>query len=130
MLMHCNQCEQTTKGVCCVKIGTCGKNPALAKAQDELVAAMIAAADKLEVNADNAALLEKALFATLTNVNFDILSIGELTAKVKAAAPEAPAFDMNTIWEADNEDIKSLKSLLLFGLKGVAQGDRMKLNQD
>ena len=120
MLMHCNQCEQTTKGVCCVKIGTCGKNPALAKAQDELVAAMIAAANKLEVNADNAALLEKALFATLTNVNFDILSIGELTAKVKAAAPEAPAFDMNTIWEADNEDIKSLKSLLLFGLKGVA----------
>ena len=23
--MFCNQCEQTTKGVCCVKIGTCGE---------------------------------------------------------------------------------------------------------
>ena len=48
MLMHCNQCEQTTKGVCCVKIGTCGKDPKLALAQDELVAALIAAAPVVE----------------------------------------------------------------------------------
>ena len=59
MLMHCNQCEQTTKGVCCVKIGTCGKDPKLALAQDELVAALIAAAPVVEANAQNA-----ALFAT------------------------------------------------------------------
>ena len=85
MLMHCNQCEQTTKGVCCVKIGTCGKDPKLALAQDELVAALIAAAPVVEANAANAALFEKALFATLTNVNFDC-------DKIDARYPAKPRF--------------------------------------
>jgi hydroxylamine reductase len=119
MPMHCNQCEQTTKGVCCVKIGTCGKDPALARAQDELVAALIAAAPVVERNAENAALFEKALFATLTNVNFDSDSIRELTAEVKALAPNARPYDMVTLW-GEQEDVKSLHSLLLFGLKGIS----------
>ena len=114
MLMHCNQCEQTTKGVCCVKIGTCGKDPKLALAQDELVAALIAAAPVVEANAANAALFEKALFATLTNVNFDCDKIDALTAEVKALAPNARPYDMVTLW-GEQEDVKSLHSLLLFG---------------
>ena len=119
MLMHCNQCEQTTKGVCCVKIGTCGKDPKLALAQDELVAALIAAAPVVEANAQNAALFEKALFATLTNVNFDCDQIDALTAEVKALAPNARPYDMVTLW-GEQEDVKSLHSLLLFGLKGIS----------
>ena len=119
MLMHCNQCEQTTKGVCCVKIGTCGKDPKLALAQDELVAALIAAAPVVEANAANAALFEKALFATLTNVNFDCDKIDALTAEVKALAPNARPYDMVTLW-GEQEDVKSLHSLLLFGLKGIS----------
>ena len=119
MLMHCNQCEQTTKGVCCVKIGTCGKDPKLALVQDELVAALIAAAPVVEANAANAALFEKALFATLTNVNFDCDKIDALTAEVKALAPNARPYDMVTLW-GEQEDVKSLHSLLLFGLKGIS----------
>ena len=119
MLMHCNQCEQTTKGVCCVKIGTCGKDPKLALAQDELVAALIAAAPVVEANAANAALFEKALFATLTNVNFDCDKIDALTAEVKALAPNARPYEMVTLW-GEQEDVKSLHSLLLFGLKGIS----------
>lgn len=119
MLMHCNQCEQTTKGHCCIKIGTCGKNPALAKSQDELVAACISAACCVTPDEKSAALLEKALFATLTNVNFDKESIEMLCGEVRALSEKAPTFDMQSLWQT-GEDVRSLKSLILFGLKGVA----------
>lgn len=119
--MFCNQCEQTTKGVCCVKIGTCGKDPALAARQDELVAALIDASRYVDHSSDNAKLFEKALFATLTNVNFDCEKIRSLTEEVRSLVNEAAElrFDMQSVWTAD-DDIRSLKSLILFGLKGVA----------
>lgn len=119
MLMHCNQCEQTTKGHCCIKIGTCGKNPALAQSQDKLVATCVSAACCVTPDEKSAALLEKALFATLTNVNFDVESIEMLCGEVRALIEKAQTFDMQSIWQAD-EDVRSLKSLILFGLKGVA----------
>ena len=64
----------------------------------------------------------EGLFATLTNVNFDAASIRELTARVQQKKREfggAEDYDMNQLWEAD-EDIRSLKSLILFGIRGVA----------
>ena len=119
MQMFCFQCEQTTKGSCCAKIGTCGKKPDLARLQDELIGAVIAYAGASDVNEQSAAFIEKALFATLTNVNFDNLSILALTKTAKDGAAASAAFDLNSIWQAD-EDIRSLKSLILFGLKGIA----------
>ena len=50
MQMFCFQCEQTTKGSCCAKIGTCGKKPDLARLQDELIGAVIAYAGVSDVN--------------------------------------------------------------------------------
>lgn len=119
MLMHCNQCEQTTKGSCCVKIGICGKSPALAESQDRLVAACIATARCVEPSFDKASVLEKALFATLTNVDFDCRSIDALARQVTALAATAEPFAMRAVWTAD-EDVRSLKSLILYGLKGLA----------
>ena len=62
MQMFCFQCEQTTKGSCCAKIGTCGKKPDLARLQDELIGAVIAYAGASDVNEQSAAFIEKALF--------------------------------------------------------------------
>ena len=67
-------------------------------------------------------LVENALFSTLTNVNFDDLSLSALVEKVRLARVQAgggEAYDLGRLWQAQ-EDVRSLKSLLLFGLKGIA----------
>ena len=70
---------------------------------------------------------------TLTNVNFDDKSIKNMIAKVRKErdriAPGCNAcdqpcensqeYDMKNLWEAE-EDIRSLKSLILFGIRGMA----------
>jgi hydroxylamine reductase len=78
MKMFCYQCEQTTNGRGCVEIGVCGKDPETAALQDLLVHA----AKGVSMYAHRAAELGardpkvdrfviQALFATVTNVDFD-----------------------------------------------------------
>lgn len=77
--MFCFQCEQTNEGTGCTTVGVCGKTPEVAWAQDLLVeqlknvAAYTHAA--IQLGADTPHDISKftigALFATLTNVNFD-----------------------------------------------------------
>ncbi len=78
MEMMCYQCEQTAKGTGCTTFGVCGKDPETAALQDLLVyavkdvaryahrAGQLGARDR-EVDV----FVVKALFSTLTNVNFD-----------------------------------------------------------
>ncbi len=83
--MFCNQCEQTANGVGCVDLGVCGKDPDVQALQELLLygvkgmAAYAYHARRLgktdpEVNA----FIEQALFATVTNVNFDPESLLEM----------------------------------------------------
>lgn len=110
--MFCFQCEQTAncKG-CTASAGVCGKSALTAKAQDELTGALIALAMS---GSDDYDLFVDGLFTAVTNVNF---STGKVNAITKRAG--ANPYDMSRIWNAD-EDIRSLKSLILFGLRGTA----------
>ncbi|WP_147819577.1 hydroxylamine reductase [Salidesulfovibrio onnuriiensis] len=76
--MYCYQCEQTAKGQACTKIGVCGKQPEVAALQDLLVYALqglslvAVEARRAGVNDEAANVFTaKAMFSTLTNVNFD-----------------------------------------------------------
>jgi hydroxylamine reductase len=76
--MFCYQCEQTVKGEACTKGGVCGKPHDVASLQDLLVHALtglsIAASEarrKGIVDREADVFTVKALFSTLTNVNFD-----------------------------------------------------------
>lgn len=76
--MFCYQCEQTAKGEACVKSGVCGKQPDVAVLQDLLTYSLIGlslvavAGRKVGINDRNINIFTcKALFSTLTNVNFD-----------------------------------------------------------
>lgn len=126
--MFCFQCEQTAGcSGCTGKAGVCGKTADTARVQDELTGALIglaAALEKREGSMTQQAhlLTVKSLFATLTNVNFDNDSLMELTDQVHRLTEEAGGsqdYDMNRIWE-EEEDIRSLKSLILFGIRGMA----------
>jgi hydroxylamine reductase len=76
--MFCYQCEQTVKGIACDTSGVCGKQPDVAALQDLLVYALTGlaqaavAAGKKGIR-DRAAdvFTCEALFATVTNVDFD-----------------------------------------------------------
>ena len=122
--MFCFQCEQTAGGKGCTKIGVCGKKPETANLQDRLVGELVALAggEGFTRTPELDTLVENALFTTLTNVNFDDLSLAALVEKVRKIREEsgvADAWDMNSLWTA-SEDVRSLKSLLLFGMKGIA----------
>ncbi|MCX5809693.1 MAG: hydroxylamine reductase [Proteobacteria bacterium] len=76
--MFCYQCEQTAKGEGCTKVGVCGKQPDVAALQDLLVYALAelsfyaAEGRKVEVvDREVDVFTIEALFATLTNVDFD-----------------------------------------------------------
>ncbi len=136
--MFCYQCEQTAGcSACTGNAGVCGKNSDTAKLQDELTGALIGLARATEGTAVPAESTYKAiiegLFTTITNVSFDDASINEMIKKIRAEKQKlvtdcstcgAPCgrnddYDMNRLWDAD-EDIRSLKSLILFGIRGMA----------
>jgi len=76
--MFCFQCEQTFRGTGCTKAGVCGKPSDVAALQDLLVYALkglslaAVAGRKVGITDEQANIFTvKALFSTLTNVNFD-----------------------------------------------------------
>ena len=131
--MFCYQCEQTVKGEACTKGGVCGKPHDVASLQDLLIHALIglsAAATEARrkgiVDREADVFTVKALFSTLTNVNFDAARfatlIGQavqyrdiLAGKVKAAGGSLPGIDALSFKPSDSVE----------GL--VAQGEKAGL---
>ncbi len=86
--MFCYQCEQTAKGTGCDKSGVCGKQPDVAAMQDLLVYALkglsvvaLEARKKGITDTPTNVFTVKALFSTLTNVNFDAEVLADLVRK-------------------------------------------------
>lgn len=134
--MFCYQCEQTAGCTGCTQSGVCGKSADTARLQDELTGALIGLARATESNPvtqNTYQTIIEGLFTTITNVSFDDEAIIRQIEKTHAAKEElvpgcgscgAPCgktedYDMQQLWN-DNEDIRSLKSLILFGLRGMA----------
>ena len=99
--MFCYQCEQTAKGQGCSQIGVCGKDDNTATLQDLLVHALkgvsMFAHRAAQLGARDASIDEfvvEALFATLTNVNFDPVRVAALIEQTARLAT-APA---SCIW--------------------------------
>ncbi|HIR93582.1 MAG TPA: hydroxylamine reductase [Candidatus Egerieimonas intestinavium] len=134
--MFCFQCEQTAGCTGCTGArGVCGKSAATAGLQDELTGALIGLARVCGKNPgteDTDRLVLEGLFAPITNVNFDDESLRKLIDRVHrekerlsrscgicSSSCEGPKdYDLRGIWEAQ-EDIRSLKSLVLFGIRGI-----------
>ena len=137
--MFCFQCEQTAgcKG-CTGTMGVCGKKAETSELQDRLTGALVGLARATENNehkltAATGRLVLEGLFSTLTNVSFDDEALSRLIQQVdaekQALVPDCGScvnqcgrnndYDLNKLWSA-NEDIRSLKSLILFGIRGVA----------
>ncbi len=157
--MYCNQCEQTAKGVACTTVGVCGKNEEVADIEDVLIYAICGmslfaneARQKGIIDESLDQFTMKAVFSTLTNVNFDperfvllinkAVELRESLKKQVAATGGTVNFDhpaasftpadsvaglaqqgvaLNFLPNLDSDDnVRSLKQTLLFGLKGIA----------
>ncbi len=133
--MFCFQCEQTAGGKGCTgKAGVCGKTAATAKAQDAVNGALVSLAKVARDTGregDVYPLVIKALFTSVTNVNFDENDLNKLLLSIHSEKITLTAgkccvsgnpyadYDFNLIWHGE-EDLRALKSILFFGLKGMA----------
>jgi hydroxylamine reductase len=157
--MFCYQCEQTAKGEGCIKIGVCGKQPDVAALQDLVIYALkglaLYAVEGQKVGVSDTAVDRftcKAVFSTLTNVNFDadrfvdlinetVTVREQLKEKIQVAGGKTDFAAGPAVFkpEADRQaliaqgetlgimsdatidaDIRSLRELLVYGLKGTA----------
>lgn len=150
MSMFCFQCQETAKNTGCTIAGVCGKKEDTANLQDLLVftlkgLSVVADEAKKQGKLDKSIglFIAQGLFATITNANFDndrfVALIKETIAKrdgLKTAigfSSDADVVNWNGA-EADfaakaaevgvlsqaNEDVRSLRELLIYGLKGMA----------
>jgi len=101
--MFCDQCEQTAHGTGCTKVGVCGKNEDIESLQKNLIytlkgiSAYVYHARELGVNDPEVdAFIPEALYATLTNSNFDLdyfidinLRAGAITIKAMRMLKQA-----------------------------------------
>lgn len=137
--MFCFQCEQTAGCTGCTKAsGVCGKKADTARLQDELTGVLIGlarvvAGDERLISDELNQLVMEGLFTTVTNVNFNdetirekIRSVAEAKKKLipggglcTSSCGKNDDYEMTDLWNAD-EDIRSLKSLILFGIRGMA----------
>ena len=137
--MFCFQCEQTAgcKG-CTGSAGVCGKSADTAVLQDKLTGALIGLARAAEgnqyaISSVTDRLIIEGLFSTITNVNFNNATLEDLIGRIEeekkklvpscygcgSACGKNENYNMEELWNA-NEDIRSLKSLILFGIRGIA----------
>ena len=150
MSMFCYQCQETAMGTGCTLKGVCGKTSEVANLQDLLLFVVRGIAvynEHLRKDGHPSEQADKfiydALFITITNANFDKVAItekikeglklkNELANKVKIEnAPDECLWDGNEdefeeksktvgVLRTPNEDIRSLKELVHYGLKGMA----------
>lgn len=150
MSMFCYQCQETAKNSGCTVAGVCGKKADTAGLQDLLVfnlkgLAVVAEAAKTQGKLEDSTgrFICEALFATITNANFDndrfVALIKETIARRDAlkltigyssdvdavnwngseAEYEAKAAEVGVLSQP-NEDVRSLRELLIYGIKGMA----------
>lgn len=160
--MFCYQCQETARGTGCTQRGVCGKQALTSARMDLLLYAVrgIAAINRelrrnAHASSDASHFVIDALFATITNANFDNDSLDGyikrafeikngllVTAKALGIAlPDLPQIeffatpedaeryeDVTGVLAEDNADIRGLKQLVIYGCKGMAAYARHAAN--
>ncbi|MDP8232549.1 MAG: hydroxylamine reductase [Candidatus Zophobacter franzmannii] len=144
MSMFCYQCQETIGNVGCKYAkGACGKPAETAGLQDVMIHVLrgIAIASETKYEAKNGFFAAKALFATITNANYDDDRFVALIKEGLAIRDSLKPFESNHdaltwtgstkadfnakaasvgVLATENEDVRSLRELLIYGLKGIA----------
>ena len=152
MSMFCYQCQEAAGNTGCSKIGVCGKPSETSNIQDLLIYTVKGIsvyaeelAERGEIDNATGLFTMKALFATITNANFDDDKIEALITEglrirdeLKTKSSLKGDLHDSATWTAgsvagyyikaatigilstENEDVRSLRELLTYGVKGMA----------
>lgn len=145
MSMFCYQCQEAMKNKgCSYNRGMCGKPAETSNLMDTLIYSLrgIALAAQNNYDAKAALFIAKSLFATITNANFDddriialtreALNIRDQLKKGQNIEHDALSWSGSTkedflkkaesvgVLSTENEDVRSLRELLIYGLKGIS----------
>ncbi len=153
--MFCFQCQETAKNTGCTVRGVCGKEETTANLQDLLIfnlkgIAVLVKQGKaagVDLTREAGRFVTKALFTTITNVNFNDDNLvtwikkaqdfkksvkDKVEGKAAGTLPDAALWFSDNAAEyqekakkvgilaTENEDVRSLRELLIIGLKGIA----------
>lgn len=146
--MFCYQCQETLKNSGCTKNGVCGKKNDTANLQDLLIFVLkgisVCAEKSKSISKETGRFMTSTLFSTITNANFDndyFIKVIKQGLKIRdsikkdiddANLPDCAAwYSDNTdefldkaqqvgVLATENEDVRSLRELLIYGLKGLA----------
>ncbi len=149
MSMFCFQCQETMKNQGCTVNGICGKKSDTANLQDLLIyvtKGIAVVAEKAgKVDLETGRIISRNLFTTITNVNFDNENLASkiketivFRENLKTKYNVFGELHDSAIWSSDdmtemlkkaetvgvlsteNEDVRSLRELMMYGLKGIA----------
>lgn len=135
--MFCFQCEQTAKGEGCSKVGVCGKQPDVAALQDLLLYA-VKGLSRYAVEGRRVDIVDrdvdqftcKAIFSTLTNVDFDpsrfVELVNETVAKRELLKEKVQAAGGNTDFSSGPETFRPATGQQ----EMVAQGEKVGVKAD
>ncbi len=153
--MFCFQCQETAKNTGCTVRGVCGKEETTANLQDLLifnlkgisVLAKQGKAAGVDLTREAGRFVTKALFTTITNVNFNDANLvkwikkaqefkksfkNQVESKAAGALPDAALWFSDNeaeyqekakkvgVLATENEDVRSLRELLIIGVKGIS----------
>ena len=135
--MFCYQCQETAGCKGCTQAGVCGKSPQVAAVQDELIYVTKQLAAVTTKFRDEGKLVGREinhyitgnLFTTITNANFSEAAITERVKKTRIYKEELQKNLTDKTLQVSvrepgvlvtiNEDVRSLRELITYGLKGI-----------
>lgn len=138
--MFCYQCQEASKNTGCSIVGVCGKTAQLASIQDVYKESLKSLATEMVKNnsfeEENCLVIVNGLFKLITNANFnqnvfideinnaikqrEILK-GDTASNVKSEMETIIAKSSNCgILNEENEDIRSVRELVITGLMGMS----------
>lgn len=149
MSMFCYQCQETSRNSGCESRGVCGKDEETANLQDLLLYVLkgvsVACGAAGDTDRKTGRFVVDGLFSTITNANFDKARFRALIAEglvirdqlkqehglngeLHDCAGWTPRSDEDYLLKAEtvgvlsteNEDVRSLRELLVYGCKGIA----------
>ena len=118
--MFCRQCQETFGNSGCTKAGVCGKQPRTAELMDELVARLEDLAAERKPTMELGRFVTLSLFQTLTNANFDNERLMQAVAEAEKRLGRVATRRKPYAFTEPDADARSLKELVLFGLKGIS----------
>jgi len=118
--MFCFQCQEACRNTGCTRSGMCGKKAETADLMDKIIRQLKLIALTREADCQLGRFVIKSLFMTITNANFDEAALQkQLDEALRLTGKNPPRLPAGVL-ACGNEDVRSLRELLTYGLKGIA----------